>query len=136
MTDASYLRERGFRRWYERELARSHLQLVLLLLCAVALMGAMEAFSTHQGGEPVLMVASMVIAGVTGGWALRRYLFHMMRAELLAHQAVCPQCKAYGRWRLESHHEPQAKEGADATADAATTQVRCVKCSHGWTIGW
>jgi hypothetical protein len=35
MTDVSYLRQRGFRRWYERELARGHLQLVLLLLCAL-----------------------------------------------------------------------------------------------------
>jgi ABC-type nickel/cobalt efflux system permease component RcnA len=133
MTDSAYLRERGFRRWYERELTRGHVQLVLLLLCAVALMAAMEAFSTHQGGQPLLMVASMLIAGVLGIWALRRYLFHLMRAELIAHQAVCPQCQAYGRWRVESHIDAQANDGADA---AASTQVRCVKCSHLWTISW
>jgi ABC-type nickel/cobalt efflux system permease component RcnA len=133
MTDTAYLRARGFRRWYERELTRSHLHLVLLLLCAVALMAAMEAFSTHQGGQPLLMVASMLIAGVLGVWALRRYLFHLMRAELIAHQAVCPQCQAYGRWRVESHAEARASEGADA---AASTEVRCSKCGHGWTIAW
>jgi ABC-type nickel/cobalt efflux system permease component RcnA len=133
MTDAAYLREHGFRRWYERELTRGHLNLVLLLLCAVALMAAMEAFSTHQGGQPLLMVASMVIAAVLGLWALRRYLFHLMRAELIAHQAVCPQCQTYARWRVESHQETPAHGKAEASA---TTQVRCVQCSHGWTIAW
>jgi hypothetical protein len=141
MTDTSYLRERGFRRWYERELTRGHLHLVLLLLCALALMAAMEALSTHQGGQPLLTVASMLIAGVMGVWALRRYLFHLMRAELIAHQAVCPQCQAYGRWRIESHVEAVAdavaKAGADTAAEtAAATQVRCINCSHTWTIGW
>jgi hypothetical protein len=72
-----------------------------------------------------------------GAWALRRYLFHLMRAELIAHQAVCPQCKAYGRWRIESHTEAVAKAGAETAAEAAAvTQVRCVSCSHTWTIGW
>jgi hypothetical protein len=133
MTDTAYLRERGFRRWYERELTRGHLNLVLLLLSAVALMAAMEAISTHEGGQPLLMVISMVIAGATGVWSLRRYLFHLMRAELIAHQAVCPQCQTYGRWRVESYTEAAASNGDGA---AATTAVRCAKCSHAWTIGW
>jgi ABC-type nickel/cobalt efflux system permease component RcnA len=133
MADDNYLRKHGFRRWYERELTRGHLQLLLLLMSALALMAAMEAFSTRQGGQPLLMVASMLIAAVVGLWALRRYLFHLMRAELIAHQAVCPQCQTYARWRVESHHEALAHGKAEASA---TTQVRCVQCSHVWTIEW
>lgn len=32
---ADGIRKRGFRKWYEGELTRSHLRLVLVLLCAV-----------------------------------------------------------------------------------------------------
>jgi ABC-type nickel/cobalt efflux system permease component RcnA len=126
------IRERGFRRWYESELMRGHSQLVLLLLCALAVMGALEAFSSGHGADRLLMVASLLIAAGIGAWSLRRYLFHLMRAELIANQAVCPQCKVYARWAVETHHEA----AVDQPEDASTMNVCCRACEHRWTIGW
>ena len=126
------IRAKGFRRWYERELVRGHSHLVLLVLCALALMGALEAFSSGRGADRLLMVASVLVAAAIGAWALRRYLFHLMRAELIANQAVCPHCKVYARWGVEAHHEAPV----DQPDGNSTMQVCCRACQHRWTIGW
>jgi hypothetical protein len=131
MAIASFIEQRGFRKWYERELLRSHAHLVLLLLCAMALLGAAEAFGPARGEQRLLMAGSFVVAAAIGVWAVRRYLFHLMRAELIANQAACPQCKAYARWRIE-----QRVHGADEGETGASMTVRCRACEHGWTIGW
>lgn len=119
----SAIRERGFRKWYERELTRGHLHLVLLLACAVGALGALEALSQARGGDRLLVVASLLIAVGVGAWAGRRYLFHLMRAELIASQAVCNECRTYARWRVERE---------DAAAEALA--VRCANCGHRWRI--
>ena len=126
------IRDKGFRRWYERELVRGHSHLVLLVLCALALMGALEAFSSGHGSDRLLMVASLLVAAGIGAWALRRYLFHLMRAELIANQAVCPHCKVYARWAVETHHEAHG----EPAEGGSTMTVRCRACQHRWTIGW
>lgn len=115
------IRRRGFRKWYERELLAGHAHLVLLLLCTLALLGALEVFSQRSGGERWAVAASFAVAGVLGVWALRRYLFHLLRAERLAHQAACPRCRAYARW---------AVEGGEAEA----LDVRCRDCGERWRI--
>lgn len=116
------IRKRGFRKWYERELIAGHSHLVLLVLATLALLGALEAFSDRTGSERLWMAASFATAGVVGVWALRRYLFHLMRAESAAHQAVCPGCRAYARWRVEGDDEPEA------------LAVCCRDCGTRWRI--
>ncbi len=127
MAIPSDIRQRGFRRWYERELLRSHSHLVLLLLCAMAALGAVEAFG-RAGSEKLLMVASLLVAAAVGAWAVRRYLTFLMRAELIANQATCPACSAYGRW----HVEP-GEAGDDL---AGGFEARCRSCDHRWRIEW
>lgn len=124
------IRERGFRRWYERELLRSHSHLVLLLLCAVAALGAVEAFS-QGGSDRALMVVSLLVAAALGAWAMRRYLFFLMRAEALANQASCPHCGSYARWQVE-----QVEQGPAGAADTGQIVVSCRKCQHRWPISW
>ncbi len=125
------IQRQGFRKWYERELLTGHSHLVLLLFSALGILGAMEVFWRQPGGERLLMAASVVIAGVIGVWALRRYLFLLMRAELIANQAVCKACEAYGRWTVESHTPD------DAPADQPMRmQVCCRKCGGRWQIEW
>jgi hypothetical protein len=68
------------------------------------------------------LVAIAVCAAV-GIWALRRYLRLLMHAEVTAHQADCPQCKAYARFKLESEN-----------ARESSVLVCCNKCQHRWTI--
>jgi ABC-type nickel/cobalt efflux system permease component RcnA len=124
------IRQRGFTKWYERELLRSHSHLVLLLLCALAALGAVEAFS-QPGSNRLLMVASLLVATALGVWSVRRYLFHLARAEYVANQASCPACKVYGRWKVET-----IEAGDEATGAPPAMQVCCRKCGHLWRIDW
>ena len=124
------IRQRGFAKWYERELLRGHTHLVLLLLCALAALGAVEAFS-QRGSERLLMVASLVVAMGLGAWSVRRYLFHLSRAEFIANQATCEACQAYGRWLVD-----EADPGDDQAGRLAAMQVHCRKCGHPWRIEW
>jgi hypothetical protein len=125
------IRRRGFRKWYERELLVGHSHLVLLLFCALAVVGAMEVFWRQPGGERLLMVVSVLVSAGIGVWALRRYLFVLMRAELIANQAVCAGCKAYGRWVVE-----EQAAGDEATGRSAHMRVCCRSCGGRWLIEW
>lgn len=125
------IQRRGFRKWYERELLVGHSHLLLVLLCTLALVGAMEAFTSQPDGQRLLMAASVVLSAAIGLWALRRYLFLLMRAEFIANQAVCSACQAYGRWTVEAH------EAADeARGRPARLQVCCRGCGQRWLIEW
>ena len=121
------IRERGFSKWYERELLRGHSKLVLVLLCAVSALGSAEAFS-QRGSERGLMALSLVVSAAIGAWAVRRYLFHLNRAEFIANQATCPGCQTYGRFGVESTEGPE-----DAGVPAALT-VCCRRCGDRWRI--
>jgi hypothetical protein len=82
----------GFRKWYERQLLSSHAHMVLAFLSVIALIGSMEAFRTAEGAARLVDVLFVVVCTAIGGWALRRYLFLLMRAEQAANQASCPDC--------------------------------------------
>lgn len=120
---ADGVRRVGFRKWYERELLSGHAHMVLALLCVIGMIGSLEAFRDASLGEKLMDAAFVVVCGVLGLWALRRYLFLLMRAEEAANQASCPACGVYGRFRLAG-----ARRGGDAT------DVCCSRCNHGWTI--
>lgn len=124
------IRKRGFSKWYERELLRSHSHLVLLVLCALGALGALEAFS-QSGSERLLMVLSLLLCTAVGVWAVRRYLFFLMRAEHIANQATCPACSVHGRLGVEADSRPDAATGAVSSMD-----VSCRKCQHRWRIEW
>jgi predicted Zn finger-like uncharacterized protein len=118
------IRTVGFRKWYQRELTRSHLSLVVLLLCGVGAMVALELVSrqapmSDRIGSLVLMLACAAVGAVS----LRRYLFLLMRAEQAAREAVCPACATYGRLDL-----------ADDAPRRQEADVRCRKCRHVWRM--
>ena len=121
------IRERGFSKWYERELLRGHSKLVLVLMCAVAALGSVEAFS-QSGTERLLMALSLAVSAGIGAWAVRRYLFHLTRAELIANQATCPGCQTYGRFGVES------AEGPEEAGVPAVLTVCCRRCGQRWRI--
>jgi hypothetical protein len=124
MTLAEGIRRHGFRKWYERELLRGHAHLALLLFCVLGLMMALEASTRFRStADQVIDGLAVVVCGLAGLWSLRRYLYLLLRAETLAHQADCPQCQAYGLLELTS---------ADASGDSVA--VRCRRCAHEWRI--
>ena len=124
MSLADGIRKHGFRKWYERELLRSHAHLLLTLAGAMGLMAVLEAAWRLRSvqDQALNLVAGLLCAGV-GMWALRRYLLLLSAAEMAASQADCPSCETYGRLEL-----------VQANADGNEVQVRCRKCSHGWHI--
>jgi RNase P subunit RPR2 len=121
---AEGIRRHGFRKWYERQLMRSHGHLVLTFLCMVGVFAAIESMRSASGwAERIEELFTVALCAGTGLWALRRYLSLLQHAELAAHQADCPQCKAYGRLELVQ---------SDESGDRVT--VRCRSCGHGWRI--
>ncbi|MEQ1805784.1 MAG: hypothetical protein ABL900_10450 [Burkholderiaceae bacterium] len=119
------IRKHGFRKWYERELIVSHAYLVLLFFCAI---GLLTSFSVYSKSAPwvdrALDAAGIALCAAVGFWSLRRYLFLLMHAEQVASQAVCSQCKTYGRLTIAAG---QGRHGD-------SIQVRCRKCEHEWAI--
>ncbi|MFM8345604.1 MAG: hypothetical protein ACKOJ7_08765 [Betaproteobacteria bacterium] len=120
---AAGIRTIGFRRWYQRELLSGHAHLVLLLLAVVGVMGCLEVMPTLTAAERLLYGCYVLACAAIGVWALRRYLYLLMRAEAIANQANCPRCGAYGRLRLtQGPHR------------SGVTRVQCRGCAHEWDI--
>ena len=121
---AEGIRRHGFRKWFERELLQSHMHMLLLLFCTIGLLGAFEVYSRAAPLADQLSVALSVLLCISiGVWSLRRYLYLLMHAEEVAHQAVCPQCQTYGRLSL-LHDDLRAQR----------VDVRCKHCGHAWPI--
>ncbi len=121
---AEGIRKHGFRKWYERELLRSHAHMLLLLLCTIGVLGAFEGSSeTGVAPNPLAISISVGLCLAVGLWALRRYLYLLMHAEAAANQAICPRCETYGRLAL--------LQGDDRAPDVV---VRCKHCGHEWAI--
>lgn len=113
----------GFRKWYERQLLSSHAHMVLAFLSAIAILASMEAFRTSTGDGQLADALFVLVSAAIGIWAIRRYLFLLMRAEATANQASCPDCGDYGRFSVIGHR-----------ARSRETDVRCRKCSRDWVI--
>lgn len=124
MNLAEGLRKHGFRKWYERELLSSHVHMVLLLLCTIGLLAAFEVYSRSAPlADQLIDVGAVMLFAVVGVWALRRYLYLLMHAEQVANQAVCANCKTYGRFSL-----------VEESRQRGEVKVRCSKCAHEWAI--
>lgn len=115
------VKRNGFRKWYERQLLSSHAHMVLAFLSMIALVGSVEAQRHAQGLIEVMDVLFVVVCAAIGIWALRRYLFLLMRAEETANQASCPDCGEYGRFKAVCERSEEI-------------DVRCSKCSREWII--
>lgn len=121
---AAGIRKYGFMKWYERQLLRSHAHMALTFVCLIGVLAAAETASKHDNwAEQLIDIIAILACGSTGLWSLRRYFHLLLNAEATAHQANCPACQTYGRFRL-------------VRSDALEEQVLvcCRKCSHEWTI--
>ena len=93
------------------------------LLSAIGLLASVEAHSTAQGTTQAADLLLVLVCAAVGLWALRRYIFLLMRAEETANQANCPDCGEYGRFRVVCE---RAREHE--------LDVRCHKCGREWVI--
>lgn len=118
---ADGIHKHGFRKWYERELLRSHAHMVLAFLCMV---GAFAGFELIAEGRNRLGNAFMIIVcAVLGAWAVRRYVRLLSSAEAVANQADCPGCGTYARFTLVGHDAP-----------SGDVRVHCRQCQREWDI--
>lgn len=118
------MRKHGFRKWYERQLIRSHGHLVMAFMCLIGIFAAMEAFSGQLPiADRLFDVGAVVLLSGICVWALRRYFFLLGHAEATANQAICPGCQTYGRFKLVAD-EPAARR----------ITVRCRACEREWPI--
>lgn len=112
------LRRRGFRPWYERELLLGHAHLVLGVLCSPGALASVEVYADARDLGDALALGLRLMAGI---WSFRQYGHRLSLAELLAHQASCPQCGRYARWRC-------------VQGNAQGVEVVCKDCQRHWCI--
>ncbi len=113
----------GFRKWYERELLAGHAHMVLCVLSVVAMLASMETFRLNSASGRALNAVFVVVSAAIGLWAMRRYFYLLLRAEVIANQANCPECATYGRFAVVAE---RCKQGE--------AEVCCRKCNHKWVI--
>jgi hypothetical protein len=133
----SSIRRLGFRRWYERELIKSHAALVTCLLSGLTLAAMMESLFGTTGWTFVSMVGIAFAAGAIGWLSWRSYITILQRAELYGERSNCPSCNAYGRFTVLTtgmDHEPGRVAEAVAPLNAAWLRVQCKQCGTAWRM--
>ena len=124
MTLADGIRKHGFRKWYERRLLQSHAHLALCFMAVLGLFAAFEALTRFRDWvDQAIDIAAIGLCALIGLWALRRYLFLLSSAEVVANQADCAQCQAYGRLEV-----------VEADPSGHQLRVKCRGCGHRWEM--
>jgi hypothetical protein len=124
------IRKTGFRRWYERQLIEGHAYLVTGFLSLIMMAIALETIEFRSSLVNLLALALVAAAG--GGIALfswKRFNGLLFRAEAVAAQATCSQCRSYGLFDVVD-----ARDSSDSITGRKLT-VRCRRCAHQWTLG-
>lgn len=137
MDPTSSIRRLGFRRWYERELIKSHAALVTCLLCGITLAALMESLLGTTGWTLVSMLGVAFAAGAIGWISWRSYITILQRAELYGERSNCPKCNAYGHFKVVAtglDEDPGRAAQAVAPLEAAWLRVECRKCGTGWRL--
>ena len=121
--------ERGFRRWYERQLIDGFLHMITGVLALIMMFIALEELEFRA--TPAGLLALVSIAVVGGGLCIvswRKFHWLLARSEYVAQQATCSQCQTYGRFAVLSSRD--AVEGPAG----CSIDVRCRSCGKECTI--
>ena len=138
MDPTSGIRRLGFRKWYERELIKSHAALVTCFLCGLTVAAVLE--EVHFTGSlwaQAGMLAVVFAAAATGWLSWRSYITVLQRAERYGERSVCPACTAYGRFKVMDSGVDRTMGAASsgvAPLECAWMKVECLKCGTGWRM--
>jgi hypothetical protein len=135
MRVTEYIHRYGFRRWYERQLIESHAYLALGFVALILLASGAEVL---RDAETFLQYVALLAAAALGGTmmliAWRRFTVLLARAEEFGEAATCPQCKAWGKFRVLGQESASDDEPPEA-GRPHWLRVRCTKCDNEWRIG-
>lgn len=121
---AKGIRKLGFRSWHERELLLGFGWMAILLLCAIVAFAALETLITSDSAVSHVKSATVILAsGAVGIIGLQRFVAALAQVQSAASQAVCKQCKEFGRLRVV----------ADDTA-GTWLRVSCRGCAYEWVM--
>ena len=124
------INEDGFRHWYEGELIRAFGLMALGVLLLILGVSALEVFFNLGPGWPLdrlAALASSLIGVFLAGLCWLKFSSLIGRAELLANQAVCSNCHAYGRLLVDD-------ERLDSESLERVLNCTCQKCQHGFVM--
>jgi len=131
------IRTDGFRRWYERQLIECHAWLLSGFLGVIVLVGGIEV--SAEGGTSRMLGAFLVLVGLAitlYSWKRYRVMFEI--AQRLGEQAVCPGCKVYGRFRVQSSWPAPLPDGGDSLLEdhgrGVWLRAQCRKCGDEWVL--
>jgi hypothetical protein len=133
MSPAEGISKLGFRRWYERQLIESHVYFVTCFLSMILVAACLEQANWRVANLDLAMMAIYIGGGAAlCFFALRRYNYLLARAESLAEQSTCVQCRTYGILQVIEARHPGSEGAEDPPAD--WLRVRCKKCAHEWRM--
>ena len=129
-----YVERHGFRRWYERQLIESFAYLTLGFFALILLLSGVEVLSHADSGVRYLFALTAAAAGgvlMLVAWHRFRALF--ARAEHFAEAATCPQCKAWGKFKVLAQESSRDEDPPEA-GRPHWLRVRCTQCEAGWRL--
>ena len=134
MSVAEYIHRHGFRRWYERQLIESHAYLALAFVAMILLLSGVELLGDSTSGSKYFAILiSAALGGTLMLIAWRRFTVLLARAEQFGELATCPECKAWGQFRVLGQETAPDDEPPEA-GRPHWLNVRCTKCGHQWRI--
>lgn len=137
MASLDRIRTDGFRRWYERQLIECHAWLVSWFLGLIVLVSGLEV--AGEGGASRTSGALLLLGGLAVSlYSWKRYRLLLEIAERLGGQAICPGCKAYAKFRIESSGPSPLPDGGDPALEdyggGVWLRACCRKCGDRWTL--
>ncbi len=136
MSTAADIRRLGFRRWYERQLIESHVYLVTAFLALILLLAGIETLDTLRRSplSYFIIIGAAAAAGLLCFVAWRRFNVLLVRAELIAGNAQCVRCSAWGKFDVIAE-ERAADDDPPEAGRPHWLRVKCRQCGNDWKIG-
>lgn len=129
-----YIERHGFRRWYERQLIESHAYLALGFVALILMLSGLELLRDAEAG---VRYATVLAAGAAGGTLLvvcwRRFSVLLARAEHFGEAATCPQCAAWGKFKVVAQESTSVDDPPEA-GRPHWLNVQCKKCEANWRL--
>ncbi|MEO8186249.1 MAG: hypothetical protein ABI580_02665 [Burkholderiaceae bacterium] len=128
-----YIERHGFRRWYERQLIESHAYLALGFVALILLLSGLELLSDAEAGVRYIVLIAAAAGGMLLVVAWRRFGVLLTRAERFGEAATCPQCKAWGNFKVIAQESSNANDPPEA-GRPHWLSVRCTQCEATWKL--